>query len=207
MSVTVQPTRTITPYAPTIAGVPIYRLTVEQYLAMAEAGILTEDDPVELLEGWLVEKGTKNPPHIVATGLLLDLLPRLLPSGCFVNVQDPIATVDSLPEPDAAVIRGARRDYLERRPMASDVGLVVEVADTSLQQDRELKRRIYARAGIVVYWIVNLVNRQIEVYTDPSGPVEEPDYRQRHEYRAADTVPLVLGDVEVASLKVQDLLP
>src|SRR5205807_8538091 len=141
-----QPVPTVTVPNPAVPDVSIHRLTVEQYEAMFEAGILTEADPVELLEGWLVEKMSKNPPHIVATGLLLDVLPRLLPAGWFLNVQDPIATVDSLPEPDAALIRGARRDYLARRPTAVDIALLVEVADTSLEQDRGLKKRAYARA-------------------------------------------------------------
>src|SRR6266436_5961551 len=111
MSVTVQPVPTVTVRNPAVPDVPIYRLTVEQYQAMAEAGILTEDDPVEFLEGWLVERITKNPPHIVATGLLLDLFPRLLPTGWFLSVRHPIATTASLPEPDVALIRGAPRDY------------------------------------------------------------------------------------------------
>ena len=98
---------------------------------------------------------------MVATGCLLDLLPRVLPAGWFLNVQDPITTPESLPEPDAAVIRGSRRDYRERRPMAADVGLIIEVADTSLAQDRGTKKRVYARVGIPVYWIVNLNTSRI----------------------------------------------
>jgi Uma2 family endonuclease len=207
MSVIAQPIPSITGRDPAIPDVPIHRLTVEQYLAMAEAGILTEDDRVELLEGWLVEKMTKNPPPLVATGLLVDLLPRLLPAGWYLSVQDPIETTDSLPEPDIAAVRGARRDFLERRPTAADVALVVEVADTSLQQDRDTKKRLYARAGIAVYWIVNLVERQIEVYTEPAGPVDEPEYRQRLNYGPADPIPLLLDGSEVGRLAVQDLLP
>lgn len=207
MAVAIPPISPITSRSPAVPDVPIYRLTVEQYEAMIQAGILAGDDPVELLEGWLVEKISKNPPHIVATGFLLDLLPHLLPVGWFLNVQDPIATVDSLPEPDAAVIRGARRDYLARRPTAADIALLVEVADTSLDQDRGLKQRAYARAGILVYWIVNLVDRQIEAYTDPTGPAGEPTYRQRRDYGAADAIPLVLDGVEVGSLAVRELLP
>ena len=207
MSVTAQPIPTAPVSHPAVPDVPIYRLTVAQYEAMIAAGILTEDDPVELLEGWLVEKMSKNPPHIVATGLLLDLLPRLLPAGWFLNVQAAIATVDSLPEPDVALIRGAPRDYLERRPTAADAALIVEVADTSLEQDRGLKKRLYARAGIILYWIVNLVDRQIEVHTDPTGPVDEPDYRQRRDYGPTGMIPLVLDGVEVGTLAVRDLLP
>jgi Uma2 family endonuclease len=207
MSVITPPSPTIPVLDAVVPDVPIYRLTVVQYEAMIEAGILTENDPVELLEGWLVEKMSKNPPHIVATGLLLDLLPRLLPAGWFLNVQEPIATVDSLPEPDAGLIRGARRDYLARRPTAADIALLVEVADTSLEQDRGLKKRAYARAGIPVYWIVNLIDRQIEVHTDPTGPADEPDYRQSQQYGPAEEIPVVLNGNEIGRLPVRDLLP
>jgi Uma2 family endonuclease len=81
------------------------------------------------------------------------------------------------------------------------------VADSSLQRDRALKKRLYAAAGIPVYWIVNLLDSQIEVYTDPSGPGEQPDYRQQQNYDSADTVPVVIEGHEVARLGVQDLLP
>jgi Uma2 family endonuclease len=207
MSTAVQPIPPLAVADPAVPDVPIYRLTVEQYLAMVEAGILTEDDPVEFLEGWLVQRMTKNPPHIIATGSLMDFIPRLLPAGWFLTIQDPIATIDSLPEPDAALIRGSRRDYLQHRPTAADVALVVEVADTSLEQDRGLKKRLYARAGIIVYWIVNLVDGQIEVYTEPTGPVDEPTYRQRQDYGREVEIPLVLGGHEAGRLPVQELLP
>ena len=207
MSVTAQPIPTAPVSHPAVPDVPIYRLTVEQYEAMIETGILTEADPVELLEGWLVEKMTKNPPHMVANALLLVHFSRLMPSGWFLALQDPITTMDSLPEPDATVIRGEPRDYLQRRPAAADIGLLVEVADTSLEQDRGLKKRTYARTGILIYWIVNLVDRQIEVHTDPTGPVDEPDYRQRRDYGPTGMIPLVLDGVEVGTLAVRDLLP
>jgi Uma2 family endonuclease len=201
----------ITPTEPlrnaAVPDVPIYRLSVEQYLAMGEAGILSEDDPVELLEGWLVEKMTKRPPHMVATGFLLDLLPRVLPQGWFLNMQDPITTPDSLPEPDAVIIRGSRREYLEHRPTATDAALVIEVADTTLRTDQGTKKRLYARVGIPVYWIVNLVEGQIEVYTDPTGPTDEPDYRQHQIFGPPDEIPVVLDGAEVGRIPVRDLLP
>ena len=207
MSVTIQPTPNIAPLDPAVPDVPIYRLTVEQYHAMARAGILREDDPVELLEGWLVQKMTKNPPHVVATGLVRRAVEQLLPSGWYVAVQDPISMADSEPEPDVAVVRGEVRDYLDRHPGPRDVALVVEVADSSLQTDRGAKKRVYARAGIPTYWIANLVEGKFEVYTDPTGPAEAPDYRQHHEYGPADTLPVVLGGAAVGSLPVRELLP
>jgi Uma2 family endonuclease len=185
----------------------IWRFRVDQYHAMIRAGILTEDDPVELLEGWLITKMPKNPRHSVVTQLTREVLARTLPSGWYADTQEPITTADSEPEPDIIVVRGERRHYLDRHPGPQDIALVVEVADSSLQRDRSLKKRLYAAAGIPVYWIVNLLNGQIEIYTDPSGPGEQPDYRQQQSYDSADTVPVVLEGREVGRLGVRDLLP
>ncbi len=185
----------------------IWRFSVEHYHAMIHAGILTADDPVELLEGWLVTNMPKNPRHSVVTQLVRDTLAHILSSGWYVNTQEPITTTDSEPEPDVAVVRGNRRQYLDHHPGPHDVALVVEVADSSLQRDRSLKKRLYAAAGIPVYWLVNLIDGQLEVYTDPSGPAEQPDYRQQRNYSPADIVPVVIEAREVGRITVRDLLP
>jgi len=185
----------------------IWRLSVDQYHAMIQAGILTEDDPVELLEGWLVTKMSKNPRHTFVTQLARDVVASLLPPGWYVNAQEPVTTKDSEPEPDVAVVRGNRRQYIDHHPGPQDIALVVEVADSSLQRDPSLKKRLYAAAGIPVYWIVNLLDGQIEVYTEPSGPTDQPDYRHQQNYGPADAVPVVIEDREVGRLSVQDLLP
>jgi len=207
MSVTAQSTPPPVEQNADVPDVPIYRLTVEQYHAIARAGILDEDAPVELLEGWLVQKMTQNPPHVLAVGLLYDALVASVPGDWHARAGNPVATADSEPEPDLAVIRGSRRDYRDRHPGPQDAALVIEVADTSLRQDRETKKRVYARAGIAVYWIVNLVERQIEVYTEPASAAVPPDYGQRRDYGPDASVPLVLGGVEVGSLRVAELLP
>jgi Uma2 family endonuclease len=192
---------------PAVPSETIYRLSVEQYHEMARAGILTRDDRVELLEGWLVAKMTKHPPHVIATGQIHDALHGLVPDGWYVSKEDPITTLDSEPEPDLAVIRGIRRDYRDRHPGPQDVALVVEVADSSLPRDRTLKKRIYARAQFPVYWLVNLPETWIEVYTDPTGPAAQPDYRQRQDYGVSDAVPLIIDGREVSCLAVRELLP
>jgi Uma2 family endonuclease len=186
---------------------PIYRLSVAQYHAMARTGILTEDDPVELLEGWLVRKMTKNRPHTVVTRRLRSALERILPADWYVESQEPVTTADSEPEPDVLVVRAELRDNLERQPGPEDVALVVEVADSSLRLDRGTKKRIYARAGIPVYWIVNLIEQQIEVYIDPSGPQKRRDYRRRQDYGPSDAIPVVLHGVEVGRIPARELLP
>jgi Uma2 family endonuclease len=98
-------------------------------------------------------------------------------------------------------------DYPVEHPGPEDVALVVEVAESSLRTDRGAKKRVYARGGISVYWIVNLKKRQIEVYSDPESGAKRPDYRQHRDYRAADAIPVVLDGVEVGSLPVRELLP
>ncbi|MBX6312718.1 MAG: Uma2 family endonuclease [Isosphaeraceae bacterium] len=186
---------------------PLFRLGVEQYLEMVRAGILTPDDRVELLEGILVAKMGKNPPHILATKRILRALAGALPAGWHVAEGDPIRTPDSVPEPDCAVLRGTDEDYRDRLPEPSDVALVVEVAETSLARDRGLKRRAYALPAIPTYWLANLVDRRIEVYTDPTGPADEPAYRAVAHFGPGDEVPLMLEGREIARLAVRDLLP
>src|SRR5262245_49846698 len=100
----------------TVPDEPVWRLTVEQYHEMLRAGILHDGCPVELLEGVLVAKMTKYPPHTPATQLLREALAHLLPDGWFVNDQEPITTLDSEPEPDVSVVRGRRRDFQDRHP-------------------------------------------------------------------------------------------
>lgn len=207
MAVTTQPVPAESGHDPAIPDVPIYRLSVAQYHAMAKAGILGEDDPVELLEGWLVQKMTKHRPHSLSTLLARQALGALISTGWYVDSQEPITTEDSEPEPDIVVVRGSPRDYTDRQPGPTDIALIVEVADSSLGTDRGRKKRLYARAGIAIYWIVNLIERQIEVYSDPSGPSEEPDYRERQIFAASDAMAVMLDGANVGMLKVADLLP
>jgi Uma2 family endonuclease len=200
----------MTPVGDFVAATPqdlIWRLRVEQYHAMISAGILTTDDPVELLEGWLVYKMPQNPPHRVATRLVRTALERLLLPGWYVDTQAPITLEDSEPEPDVAIIRGEPRLYSNRHPGPADLALVVEVADATLLRDRGAKKRIYARAGIAVYWILNLSERRCEVYSSPITAGGEPDYQQRNDYGQTDAVPLIVNGQAVGSITVADMLP
>ena len=163
-------------------AIQFWRLSVGQYERMIDAGILTDDDPVELLEGCLIKKTPKKPPHTLTTQLAREEIERLLPAGWYVNAQEPIVTDDSEPEPGLSIVRGERRQYHNRHPRASEVAVVIEVSDSTLRRDRVLKKRLYARAGIPVYALINLPKRQVELYTDPTGPADEPDYQQRRDY-------------------------
>lgn len=193
-----------------VAAIPndlILRLSIEQYHAIIQAGILTDDDSVELLEGWLVFKMPKNPPHRVTTRLVRTALENILPRGWYVDSQEPITLSNSEPEPDIVVVRGDTRQYLDRHPGAEDIALIIEVSDTTLQRDRTVKKRIYARAGIAIYWIVNLVEEQVEMYSQPLVEVEQPDYSQRLDFGRSAVIPIIIEGREIGAIAVDALLP
>ncbi len=183
------------------------RFSVDEYHRMIETGILDDTDRVELLEGYVVLKMPRNPPHDGTIQLLRKRLTPVIPAGWDLRIQSALTLGDSEPEPDVAIVRGDERTYLARHPGPADVGLVVEVADTSLQRDRDDKGRIYARAGIPTYGIVNLVDRRIEVYTAPSGPAAMPVYGQRQDFAPGSTLTLTLDTTSIATIAVADLLP
>jgi Uma2 family endonuclease len=183
------------------------RFSVSEYHRLIELGILTEDDNLELLEGYLVHKMTRNPPHDAALQRGNRTWIRLLPPSWDVRVQSAITLADSEPEPDFAIVRGDVQSYSSRHPSPADIALVVEVADATLPGDRDDKGRIYARAGIPRYWIVNVNDQQVEEYSSPSGPGPDPKYAQRVDYQAGDTISLSLGGMAVVQVAVRDLLP
>ncbi|MEG4333746.1 Uma2 family endonuclease [Microcoleus sp. AT9_A2] len=198
------------PPVESVAAIPndlILRLSIEQYHAIIQAGILTDDDSVELLEGWLVFKMPKNPPHRVTTRLVRTALENILPPGWYVDSQEPITLSNSEPEPDIVVVRGDTRQYLDRHPGAEDIALIIEVSDTTLQRDRTVKKRIYARAGIAIYWIVNLVEGLVEVYSQPLVEVEQPDYSQRLDFGRSAVIPIIIEGREIGAIAVNSLLP
>jgi hypothetical protein len=186
---------------------PVYRFSVDDYHQMIQTGILAEDAPVELLEGWLVPKMPHNPLHDGTIQVVEDTVRPKLPPGWRLRVQSAITTGDSEPEPDLAIVAGDARTYLNRHPQPSDMAILMEVADTSLNRDRQDKGRLFARAQIACYWIVNLLDRQVEVYTDPTGPDANPHYRQKRVYDANDAVPLLLDGQERGPIPVRLLLP
>lgn len=155
------------------AGAPVFRLSPDKFAAMVRDGILTEDDPVEYLQGVLVQKMTKSDQHISVTWYLRRMIDRMLSGSFFTMTQDPIDLGDSEPEPDVMVVRGDPDAMPKVKPRGDKVALVIEVSDSTLRRDRELKRLIYAKAEIPVYWIVNLNNHSVEIYSNPrSGDYE-----------------------------------
>jgi hypothetical protein len=183
-----------------------FRFSVEQYEKMLETGILTSEDRVELIEGLVVQKITQLPPHAAAIDYALDALRPLLPEGWRLREQKPIKLSDSEPEPDLVVLRGPLRLYEKRHPRPADIAVVIEVADTTLEGDRRDKGRVYARARLAVYWIINLPDRQVEVYTEPRSG-RSPGYRRRTDYGIDTKAPLTIEGDEVGEVAVEGLLP
>jgi Uma2 family endonuclease len=187
------------------ASIP--RFSVARYQRMIETGIVTPEDKIELLENYVVLKIPRNPPHDGTIDLVKAALPPGIPAGWLLRIQQTVALSDSQPEPDFSIVRGTPRSYLARHPGPADLGIVIEVADASLLRDQRDKTRIYARAGLPCYWIINLVDRRIEVFAQPSGPATVPAYQSFRIYQPGDDVPLTLDGITVPTVPVNELLP
>jgi Uma2 family endonuclease len=149
------------------------RFTVEEYHRMGEAGILREDERVELIEGELVEMNPIGSRHAACVRVLTRLLGRSLGDELLLDVQNPVRLNGGLePQPDLAVVRA--HDYRESLPGPEDILLLIEVSDTTLSYDRDVKLPLYGRAGIAESWIVDLLNQAIERHNDRS----EEGYRR-----------------------------
>jgi len=145
-----------------------HRFTVEDYHRMAAAGILNEDSRVELIRGQIVHTAPIGAPHLGMVNRLTRVLPGVLSGRGILSVQNPARLDDgSEPEPDVVVLRPRTDDYATATPCPPDVLLLIEVADTSLAEDRAIKLPLYAENGIAECWIVNLVGRVVEVYRQP----------------------------------------
>ena len=182
----------------------MYRLTVGQFETMMVDGTIGEEDRVELIEGLLVARSRRTRAEIVAGNKGLRILWRMIPPGWHVAKGMPIRASDwSRPEPDLAVIRGVVDDYEEREATAEDTALAVEIAGSDLAADRTDLAGVYAAAGIPVYWIVNLADGQVEIFSEPRR-----DGYQSHQVLArGQDVPVVIAGVEAAWIAVADLLP
>jgi Uma2 family endonuclease len=195
------------------ASVPNYamfsmfrRFTVDEYHRMIQSGVFVDGEPFELLEGYVVQKT----PHGIAHDATMDdldvALTAVVPAGWFVRSQRAVTLTDSEPEPDYAVVREPRSRYRASHPRPADIGLLIEVSDSSRVIDRTDKARVYAQAGIPVYWVVNIPDKRIEVFSQPSGPAETPAYADRQEYPVGTAVPVVLDGTEVGTVAVAEVI-
>jgi len=183
-----------------MATIAFKPFTVENYHAMAAAGIIAPNDRVELLQGQVIQMSPQGSRHYGFLLKLQTLLVQQLQGTALLAVQGPIALNPlSEPEPDLAVLR-LRADYYQvSLPTAGDLYLLIEVADSSLTYDREQKLPAYAQAGIPEVWVCNIVDDQIEVYTEPNGA----DYQQcRIAHRGDSLSPLLLPHVKLALAEV-----
>src|SRR5439155_445568 len=146
-----------------------YRFTTADYHRLAEAGILGEDDRVELIEGELIAMNPIGPRHVSSVNRLNRLLGRALGDAAIIQVQSPILLDDrSEPQPDLSLLQPHPDFYISSLPTPRDVILVIEVADSSDVYDRRIKAPLYARAGIPEYWLVRLEREDLVVFRDPT---------------------------------------
>src|SRR5262245_11765687 len=187
----------VSPAGPADSGV--YRFTIEEYERM-----VLDDPRVELIDGQVMRKMGKNPPHSWCTKALINTVPGLIPIGFTWRVEQPVRIPDyDEPEPDFAVVRGTDDDYEDRHPEPPDVALLIEVSESSLPRDRGKKLSAFAKSRIPVYWIINLAERRIEVYTAP----QPEGYGLCTPYREGQAVPLIIDGVEFGPIAVDQLLP
>ena len=177
-----------------------------EYQRLVDFGLF-ERDPVELIGGQLIVAEPQGTYHATVVGIADDALRSVLPAGWIVRAQMPVSLDDeSAPEPDLAVVRGSRQDYLNAHPTVP--ALALEIADASLGFDRLVKGSVYARASLQDYWIVNVTDRVLEVYREPHADPSAPwgwSYRSVQTLRPAATIaPLALPSVRIA---VSALLP
>ncbi|MBI3974311.1 MAG: Uma2 family endonuclease [Chloroflexi bacterium] len=179
-----------------------WRFTVDEYHRMAEAGILTEDDRVELIDGEIVRMSPIGDPHIASVNRCNRTLSRAVGDRALVSIQNPI-NLDPYnePEPDVALLRPRADDYARGKPGPADILLVIEVADTTLDYDRKTKLPRYGVAGIREAWLLDLQGDALDVHREP----RDDGYALVRRYRRGEWVrPAAFPDVELA---VEDLLP
>jgi len=180
-----------------------YRLSTEQYYKMSEAGIFGDDDKrVELIDGEVYFMEPPGPMDSRGGLRLFRLLDRVLGEEFFVTYEEPISIVDGTePQPDLSIAKGPVSDYDEKHPVAGDLIVVIEISKSSLASDRKRKLGLYAYSGIPEFWIVNLVDKQVEVYSVPVGET----YSETKIYKAGDNLPLSFAPGK--SLPVAEFVP
>ncbi|MGD1942945.1 MAG: Uma2 family endonuclease [Leptolyngbyaceae cyanobacterium] len=178
----------------------------DEYYRLADLNFF-QGRRVELIEGQVIDMAAMKSAHAIAIDLVDAALQPVFATGYYIRQQKPFVIGDSSePEPDIAVVPGTIRDYTDAHPTTAV--LIIEVADSSLRYDRKVKGSLYAKAGIAEYWIVNLNDRQLEVYSAPQADTSAEygfSYRRQQHYKTGQTVPLPeRADTAIA---VGDLFP
>ncbi|MEM6611585.1 MAG: Uma2 family endonuclease [Cyanobacteria bacterium P01_C01_bin.72] len=142
--------------------------TIDEYHKLVDIGFFTENDRIELIRGEIIEMAPKRTPHSVCNSTLFGELYKILGEKANVRGQEPVTLpFNSEPETDVVIARKKDDNYLSAHPTVEDIILVIEISDSTLKYDRETKMSLYAESGINNYWIVNLIDRNLEVYTNP----------------------------------------
>lgn len=172
------------------------RFTTDEYEQIVAAGVFAEDDRVELVDGEIIEMSPLGPRHSACIDRLTELLVPLVKGLAIVRVQSPIRLSKySEPQPDVTLLQWRTDYYTNGHPEPEDVLLLIEVADSSLVYDRDVKLPLYARAGVQEVWLVALLQQTVTVYRAPS----ETGYGESHEARRGETIaPLTLPEAGVA---------
>ena len=169
-------------------------VNVSEYNRMLEVGILTEDDNVELIRGEIVEMSPIGSRHAACVNRIANLLPSMLFGKVIISTQNPVVLDDlSEPEPDIAILKMTEDYYDSQNPRPNDVLCLIEVADTTILQDREIKIPLYAEAGIPECWLIDLEKDSIEVYKNPSQGV----YKNREIKLKGDNIYLAYLDITI----------
>lgn len=207
MSVIQRPDTAAPPESP---GVRPYAWTVETFYRALRSGLFEHPERLELIKGEIIERmSPQDTPHLQACGYVYDAALQAFSGNCHVRSQGPLDIGRATePEPDVMVVRGARREYDNRKPRPSDLLLLAEVSDSTLAYDRGVKASLYAEAGVPEYWIVNLPERCLEVYRAPGAKAGEQfgfGYHDARRYAETESVaPLAAPG---APVRVEDLLP
>lgn len=193
---------------PTSPTAMLHRFTVEEYHRLpplGEAGTAR----TELLDGWIFDMTPIGPTHASVVGQAGDTLRPFVPPGWHLREEKPVSLSHSEPQPDVGIVKGRRADYRKRHPGPKDIGLLIEVSDTTLALDRTFRAVVYAAANVHHYWIINIPDRQLEVHSDPRPAADgQPAfYAARRILRAGDKVPLILDGQTGAEVEVAELLP
>jgi Uma2 family endonuclease len=166
--------------------------SIQEYHRLFELGFFTEDERIELIRGDIIQMVAKGTRHVVCCTRLIKHLTNLLAEGAVLRCQDPISlSSNSEPEPDFAILKKRKDDYLNSHPTPKDIILIIEVADSSLTYDQTVKLPLYAESGIEHYWIFNLIDNQLETYSQPYRKASDKfDYLQKIIFLSNGTVSL-----------------
>jgi Uma2 family endonuclease len=160
--------QTATNFSPVLSLEDLKCWTVQEYYKIIELGIIDPDERTELIAGQITLMVAKGTPHVLALQMLANIFQDQLNNTALIRTQDPILLDNfSEPEPDLVITKGNMFDYALHHPSPEDIYLVVEIADSTLKKDCEVKEKVYAKANIADYWVVDLKNRQVHIFRDP----------------------------------------